>query len=126
MKMLIAVAMGGAMGAVGRYLVMSGVGHWLGHGFPWGTIAVNLIGSFILGGLIEYSALVATISQEARGFLVVGALGAFTTFSAFSLDAYTLMDRGQMAAAAGYALGSVVLCLFGFWAGLAIIRQVAA
>jgi CrcB protein len=124
MKMLLAVAMGGAVGAVGRFLVMNAVGSQFGHGFPWGTVTVNLVGSFVLGALIEISALHWSPSPEIRAFLVVGMLGAFTTFSTFSLDAYTLIERGQVGAAASYVGGSVVLCILGFWAGIAMLRQV--
>lgn len=124
MKMLFAVAMGGAVGAVGRFLVMNAAGSQLGHGFPWGTFMVNLVGSFVLGALIEISALHWSPPPEMRAFLVVGVLGAFTTFSTFSLDSYTLIDRGQIGAAALYIGGSVVLCIFGFWAGMAMLRQV--
>ena len=124
MKILLAVAMGGAVGAVGRFLVMNAVGSQLGHGFPWGTFTVNLVGSFILGALIEISALHWSPTPEMRAFLVVGVLGAFTTFSTFSLDTYTLIDRGQTGAAAAYVGGSVILCVLGFWAGIAMLRQV--
>lgn len=124
MKMLIAVAMGGAVGAVGRFLVVNAVGSQLGSGFPWGTFTVNLVGSFLLGALIEFSALHWSPSPEMRAFLVVGMLGAFTTFSTFSLDSYTLIERGQIGAAVMYVGGSVVLCILGFWAGLATLRQV--
>ena len=124
MKMLLAVAMGGAVGATGRYLVMGWIGQWLGHGFPWCTFTVNLLGSFVLGALVEISALAWSPSPELRAFLVVGVMGAFTTFSTFSLDAVTLIERGDLGPAAGYVLGSVVLCVLGFWAGLALFRQV--
>jgi CrcB protein len=124
MKMLLAVAMGGAVGAVGRFLVMNAVGSQFGHGFPWGTFTVNLVGSFILGALIEFSALYWSPPPEVRAFLVVGMLGAFTTFSTFSLDSYFLIDRGQIGPAAAYICGSVVLCILGFWAGIAMLRQV--
>ena len=124
MKMLIAVAMGGAVGAVGRFLVVNAVGSQLGSGFPWGTFTVNLVGSFLLGALIEVSALHWSPTPEMRAFLVVGMQGAFTTFSTFSLDSYTLIERGQIGAAGMYVGGSVVLCILGFWAGLATLRQV--
>ncbi len=126
MKMLVAIALGGALGAVGRFLVMNGVGQWLGHGFPWGTFAVNLIGSFALGCLLEFSALHWSPAPEVRAFLVVGLLGAFTTFSTFSMDTYYLIDRGQIGPAAAYVAGSVLLCVLGFWAGIALSRQVLA
>ena len=124
MKLLIAVALGGAVGAVGRFLAVNAIGSQFGHGFPWGTFTVNLVGSFILGALVEVSALHWSPSPEVRAFLVVGLLGAFTTFSTFSLDSYTLIDRGQIAAAVAYVGGSVVLCILGFWAGIAMLRQV--
>ena len=114
----------GAVGAVGRFLVVNAVGSQLGSGFPWGTFTVNLVGSFLLGALIEVSALHWSPTPEMRAFLVVGMLGAFTTFSTFSLDSYTLIERGQIGAAVMYVGGSVVLCILGFWAGLATLRQV--
>lgn len=126
MKLLLAVALGGAVGAVGRFLVMSGVGSWLGHGFPWGTFAVNLVGSFILGAVLEIGALHWSMPPEVRAFVVVGLLGAFTTFSTFSMDTYYLIDRGQIVSAVAYVAGSVVLCVIGFWAGIALLRQVSA
>lgn len=126
MKIMLAVAMGGAIGAVGRYLVMNAVGTWLGHGFPWGTFTVNLVGSFILGVILEGSALAWSPPPELRALLVVGFLGAFTTFSTFSMDSYYLIDRGQVAQAAAYIAGSVVLCVLGFWAGIALLRQILA
>tara|TARA_B100000427_G_scaffold261432_1_gene225971 strand:- start:159 stop:536 length:378 start_codon:yes stop_codon:yes gene_type:complete len=124
MKLLFAVAMGGAVGAMGRFLVMNAVGSAMGHGFPWGTFAVNLIGSFILGALIEVSALHWSPSPEVRAFLVVGMLGAFTTFSTFSLDSYTLIERGQFGPVAAYIAGSVVMGVLGLWAGMSLFRQV--
>lgn len=124
MKIMLAVAMGGALGAVGRYLVMNAMGAWLGQGFPWGTFTVNLVGSFILGVILEGSALAWSPPPELRALLVVGFLGAFTTFSTFSMDSYYLIDRGQVGAATAYVAGSVVLCVAGFWAGIALLRQV--
>ena len=125
-KLLVSVAAGGAIGAVGRYLVVSGIGHWFGHGFPWGTFAVNLLGSFVLGALTEVMALQWSPSPEVRALVVVGVLGAFTTFSTFSLDAYYLIERGRAAAAAFYIGGSVVLCVAGFWLGLVLVRRLLA
>lgn len=124
MGMLMAVAAGGAVGAVGRYLTMSWVGHWLGHGFPYGTLVVNVLGSFILAGLVETLALTWSPGPELRAFLVVGLLGGFTTFSAFSLDMVTLVQRGDIAAAGLYVGASVLLSLLGFFAGLSVMRGV--
>ncbi len=122
--MLLSVAAGGALGAVARYLVMSAVGHWLGPGFPWGTLAVNLIGSFAMGVLVEVMALVWSPSEELRAALVVGVLGAFTTFSTFSLDLVVLVERGRAGAALAYALGSVGCCVGALLAGLQLARSV--
>ena len=124
MKMILAVAAGGAFGAVGRYLVMSGVGRMLGpHDFPWGTLTVNIVGSVLMGVLIELLALVWSPSQELRAFMVVGVLGAFTTFSTFSLDVVVLVERGQNLFVAAYVAGSVLLCVGGLFAGLQIMRM---
>ena len=93
LKMLVFVAMGGALGAVARYLTIMGVGRVLGSGFPYGTLTVNILGSFILGMLVEAFALKWHVSQEVRAMIVVGVLGAFTTFSSFSLDAILQLAR---------------------------------
>ncbi len=121
---VIAVGAGGALGAVGRYTVMVAVGHWIGHGFPYSTLIVNIVGSFTLGAFVELSALAWSPSPEMRAFIVVGALGAFTTFSTFSLDVHVLWMRGETFLAFGYALISVVLCVLGLFAGLALMRVV--
>jgi CrcB protein len=125
-KMLFAVAMGGALGAVGRYWVTIQVGHLLGAHFFYGTLVVNMVGSFLLGALIETVAVAWSVSQETQAFLVIGFLGAFTTFSAFSMDTFFLFQRGEVTSAAVYVGASVVLSLFGFLAGLLILRQVLA
>ena len=123
-QMLVAVAAGGALGAVGRYLVMSGVGHWIGHGIPYGTLAVNLIGSFALGALIEISALAWSPSEEMRAFLAAGVLGAFTTFSTFSMDTVVLWERGEFVGAGIYVVCSVALGVCGLIAGMSVFRAI--
>ena len=123
--MILAVAAGGAAGAVGRYLVMSGIGRLLGpHDFPWGTLTVNIVGSVLMGVLIELLALVWSPSQELRAFLVVGVLGAFTTFSTFSLDVVALAERGQTLFVATYVTGSVVLCVGGLFGAMHVMRMI--
>ncbi len=124
MKLLLAVAAGGALGAVGRYLVMVQVGHWLGSAFPYGTLTVNVVGSFVLGLLIETMALVWSPPAELRALLVVGVLGAFTTFSTFSMDVVLHYERGELAVTALYILASVVLSIAGLFAGLALVRVI--
>ncbi len=124
MKLLLAVAAGGALGAVGRYLVMTQVGHWLGTAFPYGTLTVNVVGSFVLGGLVEIMALAWSPPAELRALLVVGMLGAFTTFSTFSMDVVLNYERGELAVVALYIIASVVLSIAAFFAGLALIRVI--
>jgi CrcB protein len=103
---------------------MSGIGHWFGHGFPWGTLTVNIAGSFVMGVLVEVMALVWSPSQELRALLAVGMLGAFTTFSTFSLDVVVLIQRGEIVPAAGYVLASVAMCVIGLYAGLRLCRVI--
>lgn len=119
MNSLFAVALGGAIGASGRYLFNLQMLRVMGPNFPWGTFGVNLIGSLIMGLLAGAFALKFNASQEMRSFLMTGILGGFTTFSAFSLDAAVMMERHDYALAGLYMFGSVagaVLCLFiGLW-----------
>ncbi|MGS4947197.1 fluoride efflux transporter CrcB [Meridianimarinicoccus sp. RP-17] len=118
------VAAGGAIGAAARYLAGVAVMRAAGPGFPWGTLAVNVAGSFLMGVLIVTLAHLG--GTRFAPFLAVGVLGGFTTFSSFSLDAVTLYERGALGAAAGYVGGSVVLSLAGLVAGLALARAVTA
>lgn len=123
-KILFSVAFGGALGASLRYLLMSSIGHFLHAGFPFATLAVNVLGSFALGSLIEIMALSWSPGQEMRSFLVVGVLGSFTTFSAFSQDIIFLIERGQLAWAGSYIALSVILSIAGLFAGMMVFRQV--
>ena len=122
MKLILAIAAGGALGAVGRHYVSASVMRLVGAGFPWGTLTVNILGSFLMGVLIELMAQRLNIGLEMRAFLTVGFLGAFTTFSTFSLDFATLFERGAGMAALGYAALSVVLAITALFAGLAVMR----
>ncbi len=124
MKILLSVALGGALGAVSRYYVFVQVGHWLGLSFPYGTLVVNILGSFVLGALTEIMALTWSVSQETRAFLVVGVLGSFTTFSTFSLDVVYLFERGQTTSAAVYIAASVVLAIVAFMLGMRLFRLI--
>ena len=126
MKALIAVAGGGALGAVARYLVFVAAGHILGAGFPYGTLIVNVVGSFAMGALTEVMALVWSASTQTRLFLVVGFLGAFTTFSTFSLDVAVLYERGRLFLCALY-IGASVLCSIGaLFLGMWVFRRLLA
>ncbi|NQU70715.1 MAG: fluoride efflux transporter CrcB [Rhodospirillales bacterium] len=130
MTTLFSVALGGAVGAASRHLVGGWLGGWLtglfGGSLPLGNVAVNLIGSFLLGVLIEFSALSWSPSPDMRSFLVIGLLGGFTTFSAFSLEVVVLFERGRLDLAALYAIGSVVLAIGGLFIGMKLMRAVLA
>lgn len=122
---IFAVAAGGAIGASLRWAIVRWSGHVLGLAFPYGTLIVNVLGSLVMG--------VAAVAMMERfpgswgrlsPFLMTGVLGGFTTFSAFSLDALFLIERGRNLAAASYIGGSVFLSIAGLWAGLALARGV--
>jgi len=111
MKYLLFIALGGASGAMGRYLLSGWVhGLWEGR-LPVGTLLVNLLGSFAMGVVYVVLAEKQLIHQDWRGVLMVGFLGAFTTFSTFSLEAITLLEAGHLGHALGYMLASTVLCV---------------
>lgn len=119
MNQLIAVALGGACGAVVRFLVSSGFYHWLGRGFPYGTLVVNVVGSFLIGLLTEALILQrVTITFDYRAAILVGFIGAFTTFSTFSLETLYLIEQGSLNKAALNMVVSVLGCLFAVWIGL--------
>ncbi len=115
------VALGGALGSVARYAVSLGAARWLGAAFPWGTLIVNVAGSFAIGLL---AALVTadgrpTLGSDARAFVLIGILGGFTTFSSFSLETLNLARTGALGAAAANAGLSLALCLGAVWLGFA-------
>jgi CrcB protein len=126
MMQIVAVALGGAIGSVGRHFVAGWFGRLLGIEFPWGTLAVNVIGGLVMGALVEAMALKWNLNPEMRAFLTVGLLGGFTTFSAFSLDVVLLAERGELAQAIAYALGSVVLSVGALVVGLRAVRLLLA
>ncbi len=120
------VGAGGAIGAVARYGVNVGSVYLIGHGFPWGTVIVNVIGSFLMGVLIAKFAMMDNISNDMKTMLTTGVLGAFTTFSTFSLDFVTLWERGEMVSAFGYLAGSVVLSILALFLALWVMRGMAS
>lgn len=118
--------LGGAIGSGARHLVNAGAARLFGVAFPWGTFAVNLIGSFAMGLLIGWLALkYEGGGQGLRLFFATGILGGFTTFSAFSLDTIMLWERGDTLLALGYVAGSVAFSLALLMAGLALGRGMA-
>lgn len=116
---LVYLAAGGVVGTLARYGVGAWIQSWAGTGFPWGTFAINLAGSFVLGFVLRYAAL-ADLSPEVRGMLAVGFCGAFTTFSTLSFETVTLLQEGAWGRAALYALGSVALGLAAVAAGMGL------
>ena len=122
MKAILAVGAGGALGAMARYLVFVLATRLFGLNFPYGTIIVNVAGSLLLGVLIEALALRWNITAELRLFLVVGFLGAFTTFSAFSMDFVVLYERGRLDLCALYVSASVVLSIGALFLGMIASR----
>lgn len=122
---LLLVMLGGAIGAGGRHLVGRALLAALGPGYPWGTLTVNIVGGMAMGALVALMAR-GTLPQEPTRLLVaVGVLGGFTTFSAFSLDVVTMIERGSWGLALGYALLSVVGSVIALFAGLALVRGLA-
>jgi CrcB protein len=123
MQSFLSVALGGALGAAGRY----GLSLWLARGaaWPWATFTINVLGSFLIGLLVGWTA--ARDSHEPwRLFLGVGVLGGFTTFSAYSLETAQMIERNDLAGAASYSLGSVLAGLTACFLGLMIARRVLA
>lgn len=124
---LLLVALGGGLGAAGRHLVNLAALRSFGPGFPAGTLAVNVLGSLLMGLLVGWLAARAGGSGNAlRLFLATGFLGGFTTFSAFSLDVALLWERGALGVAALYAGISVTASILALFAGLAAMRVIAA
>lgn len=120
---ILQVAIGGAIGAVGRYLTGVAAVRVMGHGYPWGTLTVNILGSFLMGVLIVVL-MTKDGGMRIAPLLMTGMLGGFTTFSAFSLDALTIYERGQVGTAAIYVIASVVLSLLAIVLGVMVARGI--
>lgn len=124
MTQLLLVAMGGAAGAAARYGVGVLTGRWLGHGWPWATLGVNLLGGLLMGLLVGWLAHRGGADQERlRLLLGVGVLGGFTTFSAFSLEVALMVERREWTSAGLYVSASVVLSVAALFAGLLLARR---
>lgn len=124
-QLIAAVALGGAIGSVTRYLVGIGSGRLFGMAFPWGTLIINVTGSFLIGAFIGLFATRWDLSQTVRVFLTVGICGGYTTFSTFSLDAFYLMERGELLSSATYMVASVVLSVVALVAAIHLVRAMA-
>lgn len=123
MNGLFSVMLGGALGAGARYLVGSAFLRLGGPGFPWGTLAVNLIGGLLMGLLVGVLARTSNGGEQARLLLGVGVLGGFTTFSAFGLETWLMIERGQTAIGFAYVAASVVGAVTLTGAGLMLARS---
>ena len=124
MKIFLFVALGGALGASCRYGIGVAAAHFGSGQFPWGTFTVNVVGSFVLGVLVALMTFSWSPSAEMRAFVVVGVLGGFTTFSAYSLEVVLLMERDRLQLAAVFMLGSVALSVAGLFAGMRLTRMI--
>ena len=113
------IGLGGAVGSIGRFALNGVISAQVGETFPWGTFAINVIGSFVIGFIDALTGPDGRIfaSSNSRQFFMTGICGGFTTFSSFSLQTLNLARDGEWLPAGGYVGGSVVACLFGVWLG---------
>lgn len=121
-QFILATAFGGAIGSVARYLVGIAAGRIFGADFPWGTLIINVTGSFLIGVFIGQFAMKWDASPALRIFLTVGICGGYTTFSTFSLDAFYLVERGQSWLSAAYMVSSVLLSVGALIVALRLVR----
>lgn len=123
MSQLIAIAVGGAVGSVLRFLMSGWVHSWAGRGFPYGTLTVNVIGSLLVGFL--FVVLLERLTDDSlwRAGLLIGLLGGFTTFSTFSLETVNLIEAGELGKALVSVLVSVLVCVTAAWIGMRLGRQ---
>jgi len=118
----LAVAFGGALGAMARFGVYNAFLKMTDSKFPWATLSVNIVGSFLIGIAFVLLTERAEFSPEMRGVITVGFLGAFTTFSTFSMDTIGFLEQGHFASAITYVLSSVLVCIIAAWLGLSLSR----
>ena len=119
----LAVAFGGALGAMSRYWVYNNYAH-LDNCFPWATLTVNILGSFLIGIAFILITERMDMGPYWRAIVTVGFLGAFTTFSTFSIDVVGLIEQGQFSSAIIYVLSSVVVCIIAAWLGLSLAKLI--
>jgi CrcB protein len=120
---IVAVAAGGGLGAMLRYGAAGAVYRWTGEDFPYGTLVVNVVGSLILGFIVEMTETRVVPGPTMKMFLTVGLCGGFTTFSTFSMETWRMLAEGSYLLAALNAAGSVFLCLVGVYAGMVLARM---
>jgi CrcB protein len=126
MEAYIWVAVGGALGTIGRYWLSGVVANLAGETFPWGTLVINVFGSFVIG---FFAALTGPdgrvfVGSNARQFVMIGLCGGFTTFSSFSLQTLNLMNDGEWFRAGGNVVLSVALCLIAVWVGFVLASSI--
>jgi fluoride exporter len=116
------IGLGGGIGAVARFAIGGWVTTWAAAGFPWGTLAINVLGSTLLG-FLHRALPMDGVDPSRRAFLTIGLCGGFTTFSAFDFETFALLRDGRMLAAGTYSLGSVVACVAGVALGIALASR---
>ena len=124
MKVLLAVAIGGAIGAIARFQLSQLFIKSFSGDFIYNIMVANIIGCFLMGVCYEFMNLKINVGIEWRAFFMVGVLGAFTTFSSFALDVFILVERGNFLNASIYILSSVIFSIFGLFVGIYIIRSI--
>lgn len=122
MEQLVYIALFGALGCICRYLLSGVVYRIFGSGFPYGTLAVNLVGAFLIGVIMEFSTRSALVSPTLRVAIAIGFLGGLTTFSTFSFETFRLIEEGALLIAFLNVLVSVAACLACTWMGIAVAR----
>lgn len=123
MLTIAAIAICGALGCLARYLLSGWVYDLAGRGFPYGTLAVNVVGAFLIGLIMEFGLRTTLIPQELRVGLTIGFLGGLTTFSTFSYETFRLLEDGEFVTATVNILASVLVCLVCTWAGIMTARH---
>lgn len=122
MNLYLFIAIGGAFGAMSRYWLISSLGSLNSNGFPIGVFLTNVLGSFFIGVALVLISEKMQFEEQLRSLIIIGFLGAFTTFSTFSLDALLLLQQGHYNTALLYIVGSVLLCLISVFAGIHVVR----
>ena len=122
MEQIAYIGLFGALGCLTRYFISGWVYALLGRGFPYGTLAVNLLGAFLIGLIMEFSIRSALVPPTLRGALTIGFLGGLTTFSTFSFETFRLLEEGAFLIAVGNVLVSVICCLASTWVGIVVAR----